>query len=345
MIIGITGTNSGGKGTIVQYLIQKKGFEHFSVRSFIEEEIAKRGLKNSRETLQEVANDLRSKYWPSYIVDRLYEIAQGSGKNVIIESLRCPGEVGSLKKKGRFYLFAIDADPKIRYERAKVRATYTDGGSFEQFIKDEQKEMSSRDPNKQNLSVCMELSSHKFLNNGTLEDLFEHVEKILCRIKKPEDPTFRISRDEYFMQIAAAASQRSTCLRHHVGAILVKDKMIISTGYNGAVRGVENCLELGCLRDELNIPSGTRHEICRAAHAEQNAIAQAAYNGINTKDSTIYCTHTPCTICTKIMTNSGVKEVVNYVDYPDEKSKEILKEAGIKLRKILRPDKEIIFKD
>lgn len=345
MIIGITGTNSGGKGTIVHYLIQKKGFEHFSVRSFIEEEITKRGLENSREALQNVANDLRSKYGPSHIVDTLYERAQSSGKNVIIESLRCVGEVDSLKKKSQFHLFAIDADSKIRYERAKVRATYTDGGSFEKFIEDEQREMSSTDPNKQNLSVCIELSSYKFLNNGTLDDLFKNVEHALSKIKKPEDPAFRISLDEYFMKLAVVASERSTCLRHHVGAVLVKDKMVISTGYNGAVKGAKNCLELGCLRNELNIPSGTRHEICRAAHAEQNAIVQAAYNGTSTKESIIYCTHTPCTICAKVMVNAGVKEVVNYIEYPDKASKELLKETKIKLRQILRPDKEINFKD
>lgn len=342
MIIGITGTLGAGKGTIVQYLTQKKGFEHFSVRGYLEESL---GEGANRDSLVQKANELRAQHGPGYIAEQLLLRAIDSNKNAIIESLRTVGEINSLRKIGNFYLFGIDADIDKRYKRIVERGSGTDRISFEEFKANEEREMHSDDPNKQNLAACIELANFKFYNNGTIDDLFLDTEKILKEIKKPEDPAFRPSLDEYFMKLAVAASERSTCLRHHVGAILVRDKRVISTGYNGAVRGVKNCLELGCLRDELKIPSGTRHEICRAAHAEQNAIVQAAFNGIKTEGSTIYCTHTPCTICTKIMVNAGIKEIVNYIDYPDEYSKEVLKEAKVKLRKILRPDSIIVSKD
>ena len=140
----------------------------------------------------------------------------------------------------------------------------------------------------------------------------------------------RPSWDEYFMKIAMLVSERSTCLRHHVGAIIVKDRRVITTGYNGAAAGVRDCLELGCLRNELGIKSGERHEICRAIHAEQNAIIQAAKHGENIEGSTIYCTHSPCIICAKMIINSGIKRVVCLQDYhASARSKEIFKEAGV----------------
>jgi dCMP deaminase len=151
----------------------------------------------------------------------------------------------------------------------------------------------------------------------------------------------RPSWDEYFIKIAALVSERSTCLRHHVGAVIVKNKQILCTGYNGAVKGVKNCLERGCLRNELNIESGTRHEICRAVHAEQNAITQAAYHGISIHGASLYCTHSPCIICAKMMVNAGIKEVYAYHVYPDNSYKELFKEAGIKFHKIDHPNTEI----
>ena len=156
----------------------------------------------------------------------------------------------------------------------------------------------------------------------------------------------RPSWDEYFMKIAALVSERSTCLRHHVGAIIVKDRRVLTTGYNGAAAGTKDCLELGCLRNELKIPSGERHEICRAIHAEQNAIIQASKYGENVGGGTIYCTHSPCIICTKMMINAGIKKIVTYGSYPDIGGvKELLKEAGVELIKMVRPSDKINFLD
>jgi len=142
----------------------------------------------------------------------------------------------------------------------------------------------------------------------------------------------RPSWDEYFMQMAELTAQRSTCLRRHVGAVIVKDRHIIATGYNGASRGLKHCDELGgCLRQKLGVPSGQRHELCRALHAEQNAIIQAATLGQSIEDGTIYVTHQPCVICAKMIINAGIKRIVVREGYPDELATEILNEAGIKV--------------
>jgi len=152
--------------------------------------------------------------------------------------------------------------------------------------------------------------------------------------------------DEYFMKIAMLVSERSTCLRHHVGAIIVKNRRVMTTGYNGAAAGTRDCLELGCLRNELNIPSGERHEICRAIHAEQNAIIQAAKHGEDIEGGTIYCTHSPCIICTKMLINAGIKRFVTYGNYPDIGGvKELLNEAKVELVVVSRPGNVINFLD
>jgi dCMP deaminase len=136
--------------------------------------------------------------------------------------------------------------------------------------------------------------------------------------------------DEYFASITRQVATRSTCLRRKVGAIIVKDKRILTTGYNGAPMGVKNCLEIGtCLREELGVPSGERQEICRGLHAEQNAIIQAAFHGVRIKGSVIYCTNQPCILCAKMIINCGIRKIYYFEDYPDELAMELLVEAGV----------------
>jgi dCMP deaminase len=151
---------------------------------------------------------------------------------------------------------------------------------------------------------------------------------------KIESENDRPSWDEYFMDIVGLVSKRSTCLRRKVGAVLVRDKRILATGYNGPPMGVSHCSEVGCLRDKLKIPSGERHELCRGLHAEQNAIIQAALHGVTTKNATMYCTNHPCIICSKMIINSGINKIVYREGYSDQLAKEMLKEAGIEAKKI-----------
>lgn len=150
--------------------------------------------------------------------------------------------------------------------------------------------------------------------------------------KKIERPSW----DEYFIDIAHLVSKRSTCLRRKVGVLIVKDRRILATGYNGTPSNIRHCDEVGCLREKLNIPSGERHELCRGLHAEQNALLQAALYGISVKDSIFYCTNQPCVICAKMLINAGVKEIVVADGYPDKMATDFLKEAGIKVRKFKR---------
>ena len=147
--------------------------------------------------------------------------------------------------------------------------------------------------------------------------------------------------NEYFLKIASVVAERSTCLRHHIGAVAVRDKHILSTGYNGAASGLKDCLELGCLRDELNIESGTRHEICRAIHAEQNVIIQAALHGITLSGATVFCTHTPCILCAKMLVNSRIKRFVTFGNYADDAFKVLFQEAGIEFEMCERPPADI----
>ncbi|RLC28117.1 MAG: cytidine deaminase [Deltaproteobacteria bacterium] len=141
----------------------------------------------------------------------------------------------------------------------------------------------------------------------------------------------RPSWPEYFMSIARMVSRRSTCLRRHVGAILVKDRRILATGYNGAPAGLKHCRETGCLRADIDIPSGERHELCRGLHAEQNAIIQAAYHGISIRGAVLYCTNKPCVICSKMLINAGIREIYYDDGYDDPLADQMLKEAGIRV--------------
>lgn len=144
----------------------------------------------------------------------------------------------------------------------------------------------------------------------------------------------RPSWDEYFLEVACLVAKRSTCLRRQVGAVAVRDKMILATGYNGAPSGLAHCSEIGCIRQKLKIPSGQRQELCRALHAEQNVIIQAVIHRVDLKGATLYVTNQPCVTCSKMLISVGVKDIVISQGYPDELARKMLKEAGIKIRKL-----------
>ncbi len=181
-IIGITGTLGAGKGTIVEYLVSEQGFTHYSVRGFLREELERRGMPVNRDSLTAIANTLRAKHGSSYIAEQLFRKAREAKTHSVIESIRTPGEIEALRKNQDFHLLAVDADPRIRYQRIRKRNSETDQISYQTFINNEEREMHSADPLKQNLSACIEKADHVIMNNGTIADLTRETEKFLDQI-------------------------------------------------------------------------------------------------------------------------------------------------------------------
>lgn len=328
MIIGITGTLGAGKGTIVDFLLKKK-FKHYSVREFLIEEILKRGLQSNRENMVLVANDLRGRFGPSCIVEELYKKAKSDDGDCVIESLRCPGEIEALKKKGDFVLFAVDADIETRYLRIFERASVSDRISFDEFVIQEQKEMNSDDPNKQNLQRCIEMADYKFKNDWTVAELHEKVERVLKGIEDKNKKYIRPTWDEYFMDICRAVAKRGTCDRGRSGCIIVRGKQVLVTGYVGSPVGLAHCDDVGHQFENTIHEDGVERQHCiRTTHAEQNAICQAAKLGISINGATIYCKMEPCPVCAKMIINSGIKRVVcEKRDQPGAQS--LFEEAGV----------------
>jgi dCMP deaminase len=161
----------------------------------------------------------------------------------------------------------------------------------------------------------------------------------LKKKEKIKNQPHRPSWEEYFMDITHLVAKRSTCTRRQVGAVLVKDKKILATGYNGAPSGLEHCLEIGCLREKMGIPSGERHELCRGLHAEQNAIIQAAYHGVQIRGATLYCTNHPCIICSKMIINAGIQKIIYEEGYADALARQMLKESRVRVEKFDRKHK------
>ena len=168
-------------------------------------------------------------------------------------------------------------------------------------------------------------------------DAFER-DRINPQMPAPADD--RPSWETYFMDITSLVAKRTTCLRRAVGAIIVKDKRLLSTGYNGAPSHIRHCREVGCMREQLKVPSGQRHELCRGIHAEQNAIIQAAYHGVSIKGATLYCTTQPCSICAKMIINAGIRKIIYAAGYADPMAVGMLEEAGVVLIRHNREDRE-----
>ena len=328
MVIGLTGTNGAGKTVVCEYL-KTRGFSYFSLSDEIREELARRSEPPTRQNLIEMGNQLRRSFGPAALAERVKAKLE-LGHNYVVDSVRNPAEVESLRRLPDFHLLHIDAPVETRYQRARDRRDARVPATFEEFVAQEQREMHSDDPAAQQLRACYEMADEKLINDAGKEDLQKGIDELVRRWARNSS---RPGWDQYFMQIASIVALRSNCMKRKVAALIVKDRRIISTGYNGTPRGVRNCNEGGCPRCNSMAASGTALEECFCSHGEENAIVQAAYHGISVKDSTLYSTFSPCLICTKMIINAGIREVVYSLDYPlNENALRLLKEAGIVIR-------------
>lgn len=329
MIIGLTGKNGSGKGEVAKFL-KGRGFLYFSLSDEIREELKIRGEEVTRENLVRVGNELRATYGPSVLADRIL-LRLDPDKNYAIDSFRSPFEVEAFRRKGGFVLLAVCAEARRRFERVKMRNRESDPQTFEDFLKGEAAEDVDSSTNQQ-LTRTEALADFRAENNGPLVELHERVREVLVKISS------RFARpdwDDYFMGIARMVALRSNCVKRKVAAVIVKERRIISTGYNGTPRGVKNCNEGGCPRCNSFDVQGANLGECLCSHAEENAITQAAYHGVAIKDSTIYTTFSPCLICTKMIINSGIREVVYSMGYTmDVTPLKLLEEARVLVRQM-----------
>jgi dCMP deaminase len=329
MYIGLTGRNASGKGEVARYL-GARGFEYHSLSDVIREEIRARGEEPTRERLVETGNELREKLGAGVLAHRVIRRLE-SDVHAVIDSIRNPAEVETLRSTGQFRLVRVDADPRTRFDRIRERRREGDPEDFEAFQALEDREAEGR-AHSQNLLAVGEMADCAITNGGTLDELRAGVDALLLRLLK-EFP--RPGWDQYFMDIARVAASRSNCLKRKVAAIIVREKRIISTGYNGTPRGTKNCNEGGCPRCNSLASSGTQLDECLCSHGEENAIVQAAYHGVGLSGSTIYSTYAPCLMCAKMIINSGIAEVVYNRDYPlNDSAFRLFREAGVEVRRL-----------
>jgi dCMP deaminase len=330
MIIGLTGKNASGKGEVAAFL-KEGGFQYYSLSDVLREELEARKLSVTRENLIKIGNELRSKYGSGVLASRILAKLE-IDKNYVVDSFRNPREVEAFRSQNHFHLIHVTALPRLRFERIRARKRESDPTTFEEFEKLEAAEAKSADENSQQLDSTGQLGDVEIENNSTLEELRAKTREVIRRLASTQ---LRPSWNEYFMNIAKVVALRSNCLKRKVAAVIVKDKRIISTGYNGTPRGVKNCNEGGCPRCNSFSASGSNLEECFCSHAEENSITQSAYHGVNIKGGILYTTFSPCLICTKMIINSGISEVVYNTDYPlGDTSLKLLSEALVKVRQV-----------
>ena len=338
IIIGLTGENCAGKGTVADYLA-RKGFYYYSLSDVIREELANEGKEITREALIAKGNEMRRSFGSDVLAKRTIGKLQND-RNYVVDSIRNPAEARALLETGKTTLVYVTAPAETRFERMKVRRREGDPRSFEAFKTIDRLEMGGKDEHGQKLGEVFALATKKLVNDGDFKELYDAVDQMLSEVSAEFKP-MRPSWDLYFMNIAKVVASRSNCVKRHVAAVIVKDRRIISTGYNGTPRGIRNCNEGGCPRCNSFADSGTKLEECVCSHGEENAIVQASYHGISIKDATIYSTFSPCLMCTKMIINSGMREVVYNSAYPlGEMPLKLLKEAGIIVRQVKMEDEK-----
>jgi len=329
MLIGLTGRNAAGKGEVARYL-QSKSFYYHSLSDVIREEIRRRGEEPTRERLIIVGNELRQRSGAAVLAERVLAGIEDD-RHYIIDSIRNPSEVEAFREAKHFKLLRVDAPAEVRFRRILSRRRESDPRTFEDFVELEKREAEGDDTS-QNLVKVELMADYTLVNDGPLEKLYRQIDELLPRLLKEIQ---RPSWDEYFMNIAKVVASRSNCMKRKVAALIVKDKRVISTGYNGTPRGTRNCNEGGCPRCNSMAASGTALEECLCSHGEENAIVQASYHGVSLKDAIIYSTFAPCLQCSKMIINSGIREVIYNMDYPlNESAFGLFQEAGVFIRKL-----------
>lgn len=333
MILGLSGRNGAGKGEVVRFL-EARSFSAYSLSDVIREELRARGLEETRERMIETGNAIRARHGPGGLALRLVERLVPD-RNVVVDSIRHPAEVAVLRERSAsFRLLWVDAPEEVRFARLRARGRGGDPTTLAELRRLEQRELGSDDPAAQQLLAVRDLADFTLVNDGSLEALHARVQEVLARSYFFERPGW----DEYFMGIARVVASRSNCVKRKVAAVITVDRRIVSTGYNGTPRGVRNCNEGGCPRCNAFAEGGTRLDECLCSHGEENAITQAAYHGVSVRGGTLYTTLSPCLTCTKMIINAGLVEVVYNADYPlGGTALELLREAGVKVRRIAMP--------
>lgn len=330
MIIGVAGRNGAGKGEFVQFL-EARSFTVLSLSDAIRNELADRGLEETRERMIEVGQEMRRQSGPGALAQRLVKEFQPD-RNYAIDSIRHPVEVEILRNCGQaFHLVWIDAKLETRFERMQSRGRNGDPTTIEELEALEERERGSDDPNAQQLDAVQAQASFTLTNDSTIEAFQGEIQAWVRKNLAFSRPGW----DDYFMDIARVVASRSNCVKRKVAAVVTIDRRIISTGYNGTPRGTTNCNEGGCPRCNDLAAGGTRLDECLCSHGEENAMIQAAYHGVSLKGGTIYTTFSPCLLCTKMIINSGLIEVVYQSEYPlGSVALDLLVEAGVKTRQI-----------
>ncbi len=330
MILGVAGTNGAGKGEVVAFL-RERSFHAYSLSDVIRDELARQGLPEVRERMIDLGRALREREGPGALAQRLLPRLQPD-RHYAIDSIRHPAEVQVLRSAARgFRLLWVEAPEALRLERLRKRARPGDPQTLEELRRLEGRELRSADPSAQQLLDVRELADHVVANDAGLEALHQELQRLIATDLRFERPGW----DEYFMSIARVVASRSNCVKRKVAAVITVDRRIIATGYNGTPRGVRNCNEGGCPRCNSFGPSGAQLGECLCSHAEENAITQSAYHGVRVRGATLYSTFCPCLICTKMIINAGLAEVVFSADYPmGEVSLRLLGEAGLSVRQL-----------
>jgi dCMP deaminase len=328
MILGISGPYAAGKGEVIAWL-HERSFYALSLSDVIREELRAAGLEETRERMIETGRRLRAEGGEGVLAQRLIAQLQPD-RNYVIDSVRHPAEVSALRAADpHFRLIWVDAPEALRLDRILSRGRNGDPRTLAEMRRLEGREQGGGDPAGQQLAKVRELADFVIENGSTLEELHAAVQRVLERCLFFERPSW----DEYFMSIARVVASRSNCVKRKVGAVIARDRRIISTGYNGTPRGVRNCNEGGCPRCNAFAKQGASLDECLCSHGEENAITQAAYHGVSLRAASIYTTFSPCLICTKMIINAGLAEVVYNADYAlADVSLALLREAGVKVR-------------